>query len=119
MFFDTLHYSKRLQDFGYSEEQADGHATLIGELVETKLATKDDLKAVELCLKEDMKQMETDLRKDMKHMESGIRKDMQSMEVGIRSDMKQLESRLLIKLGGMMTVMATLIPIISKVLNLT
>ena len=62
MFFDTLHYSKRLQDFGYSEEQADGHATLIGELVETKLATKDDLKAVELCLKEDMKKMENVIR---------------------------------------------------------
>ena len=130
IFFDTLHYSKRLQEFGYFKEQDDGHVTLIGELVETKLATKDDLKAVEFCLKEDMKQMETDLRKDMKQMESGIRKDMQAMEsgirkdmqfmeVGIRSDMKQLESRLLIKLGGMMTVLATLIPIISKVMNLT
>ena len=119
IFFDTLHYSKRLQEFGYSKEQDDGHATLIGELVETELATKDDLKAVELCLKEDMKHMESRIRKDMQAMESGIRKDMQSMEVGIRSDMKQLESRLLIKLGGMMTVLATLIPIISKVLNLT
>lgn len=45
--FDTLRYSKKLIKAGVPEPQAEVQAEAIKELIEEKLATKDDLKRLE------------------------------------------------------------------------
>ena len=52
--FDTLQYTKRLREVGVSEEQAEVQAEAIRELIDDKLATKEDIKLV----RKDMKELE-------------------------------------------------------------
>ena len=48
--FDTLSYAKKLQELGFTKEQAEGFAHLQRELIDDKLATKSDLKELEYSL---------------------------------------------------------------------
>lgn len=48
LLFDTLQYAKKLKAAGVPEKQAEVHAEAMAELVDNKLATKQDLKELEL-----------------------------------------------------------------------
>ena len=48
--FDTLAYAKRLKAAGFTEEQAEIQAEALSDLVEARLATKQDLKELEMRL---------------------------------------------------------------------
>ena len=48
--FDTLAYSKKLQELGFTREQSEGFAQLQRELIDDKLATKQDLREMEVRL---------------------------------------------------------------------
>ena len=56
--FDTLAYSKKLQELGFTREQSEGFAHLQRELIDDRLATKQDLLAVKIELQQQMKDME-------------------------------------------------------------
>lgn len=45
---NTLEYAQRLEQSGVPREQAETHATLFYEVLESHLATKQDLKKLEL-----------------------------------------------------------------------
>jgi hypothetical protein len=49
--FDTLRYTKKLREAGYTEQQAEGAAEaqkdILNEVLDTTLATKNDLKELE------------------------------------------------------------------------
>ncbi|MBF0108888.1 MAG: hypothetical protein HQL76_06925 [Magnetococcales bacterium] len=63
--FDTLAYAKKLKAAGVPESQAEVHAEAMAELIEDRLATKQDLKELENNLKRDMKEMELRLKHDL------------------------------------------------------
>lgn len=48
--FDTLQYAKRLKEAGFTEQQAEVQAEALAEIVDDKLATKQDLKELEYRL---------------------------------------------------------------------
>jgi len=54
--FDTLMYSKKLREAGFTEQQAEIQAEAIKELIDNNLATKSDLKKLEerltVCINE-------------------------------------------------------------------
>lgn len=50
LIFDTLQYAKKLKAAGVPEKQAEVHAEAMVELIDNKLATKQDLKELELRL---------------------------------------------------------------------
>ncbi|MDL1976473.1 MAG: CCDC90 family protein [Deltaproteobacteria bacterium] len=52
--FDTLAYAKRLKAAGFTEDQAEIQAQALAEIIEERLATKQDLKELELRLKHDL-----------------------------------------------------------------
>jgi hypothetical protein len=52
--FDTLNFAKRLEQLGFTREQSEGFAQLQREIVDERLATKQDIK---------------DLRAEMREME--------------------------------------------------
>ena len=74
--FDTHAFVKELTKAGMAEEQAEVLARSQAALIAEKLATKQDLKALELCLKRDMKEMETNLKRDMQEMELRLKHDL-------------------------------------------
>lgn len=70
--FNTLLYTKKLEGVGVTRKIAEAHVEILSEVVETKLATKDDL---------------SQLGKDLRH------------------EMREMESRIVIRLGGLMFLM--------------
>ena len=114
--FDTLSYAKKLKAVGFTEEQAEVQAETLSEIIDERLATKQDI----LALKKDIKELETRLKRDMKEMEVGLRHDMKEMEVGLRHDMKEMELRLkhdlTLRLGTMMAASIAIVAVLVKLL---
>ena len=52
--FDTLGYFDKLKAAGFTEQQARVQADALRELIDDKLATKQDIKELELRLKYDL-----------------------------------------------------------------
>jgi hypothetical protein len=52
--FDTLAYSKKMKAVGFTEQQADAQAEAMSEILDEKLATKQDLEIKISQLKEDL-----------------------------------------------------------------
>lgn len=52
--FDTLSYAKKLKSAGFTDAQAEVQAEALAEIIEQRLATKQDV----LELKRDLKEME-------------------------------------------------------------
>ena len=53
--FDTLAYVKKLRSAGVPEKQAEVQAETFAEMLEERVATKQDLKALELRMKQELK----------------------------------------------------------------
>jgi predicted phage-related endonuclease len=88
--FDTLAYSKKLRAAGVPEKQAEVQAEAFAEIIEERLATKQDI----VLLQRDIKTLETDLKRDMKEMEM------------------RLTIRLGVMMAGCIAVVATLVKIL-------
>ena len=101
--FDTLAYSKRLKKAGFTDEQAEVQAEAMAELIDERLATKEDVKNSELALKENVKNSELALRRDMKEME---------LTFDLR--LRELEMRLTIRLGVMMVASIAIVAVLVK-----
>jgi len=56
--FDTLQYAKKLKEAGVPERQAKIQAEALSEIIEDKIATKQDLKELETSLRQEMKELE-------------------------------------------------------------
>ena len=54
MVFNSLNYAKRLEDAGFTRQQAEPQANILSEIVDEKIATKQDLREMELRLKYDL-----------------------------------------------------------------
>ena len=99
--FDTLAYARKLKSAGFTEEQAEIQAEALVEIVDERLATKQDI----LELKRDIKELETTLKRDMKELETTFKRDI-----------KELEMRLTIRLGTMMAISIAVVATLVKLL---
>jgi len=70
--FDTLAYAKKLKAVGFTEEQAEVQAETLVQILNERMATKQDI----IALRRDTKEMETSLRRDMKEMELRLKHDL-------------------------------------------
>jgi len=59
--FDTLAYAKKLKKVGFTEEQAEVQAEALAQIIDERLATKQDI----IALKRDIKEMELRLKHDL------------------------------------------------------
>lgn len=50
MVFNTLKYAKHLEDAGFTRQQAEAQANIISEVMDEKMATKQDLRELEYRL---------------------------------------------------------------------
>ena len=65
LIFDTHAFVKQLTEAGMPEPQAEVLARTHAALIDERLATKDDLQALELRLSNQMKELESRLRYDL------------------------------------------------------
>jgi len=89
--FDTLGFANELKESGVPEKQAEIHVRTIARLVSERLATKDDLKALELATKADIKALELSTKADIKALELSTKADIKALELATKADIKALE----------------------------
>jgi hypothetical protein len=85
--FDTLDFSKRAQEAGFTKEQADFQAREAAHAIENKIASKSDIAELQYEVRTDLTRNKSDLMQEMKMM----------------------EQRLTIKMGGMVGLAVTIL----------
>ncbi len=99
--FDTLTYAKKLRDAGFTQEQAEVQAHALADIVEERLATKQDIAT---------------LHRAMKELETSLKRDIKELETSFQRDMKDMEYRMTIRLGAMLAVSITIMGALVKLL---
>lgn len=90
--FNTLRYAKMLEEVGFSREQAETSIKILVEIMEDKLASKQDLQELESRLQNSVAL----LRSDVQH------------------SVAQTESRLTIRMGTMLAASIAILTAIQK-----
>ena len=88
--FDTHSLVKRLKSVGFTEEQSEVFAEEQARIIDERLATKQDIVA--------------------------LQRDMKALEINLKRDMKELEYRMTIKLGTLMIVAVGAVAALVKLL---
>ena len=70
--FNTLKYARMLEEVGFYRDQAETSVKILVEIMEDKLATKQDLIATSVALKQDMLSFKQELKQDIKELESKL-----------------------------------------------
>ena len=91
---NPLRYVKQLEGVGLSREQAETHVQIIMDFVEGELATKQDLTNVKTGIEQKILDLKTEIKLEISDLNHRL---------------IEMESRLTIKMGAMMTVIAGLI----------
>ena len=99
--FDTLVYAKKLKSVGFTEAQAEALAESQAQLIESRLATKQDIELV---------------RRDMKELETSLKRDMKALDVSLKRDMKEMEMRLTIRMGILIAASIAIVATLVKLL---
>jgi predicted nuclease with TOPRIM domain len=99
--FDTHQFVLDLTKAKMPEAQAEALARHYANLLNDRLATKDDLKLQGLAFKEDMAALRSELKEDMATLRSEFKEDMNVLEhkmdaefVAVRSEIGQLEQKM-------------------------
>lgn len=88
--FDTLTYANKLKAAGFTEEQAGAQAEALRAVVDENLATKNDIALVQ--------------------------RDIKELDTRMGSEMKQMESRITIRLGGLIVGATAVLAVLIKLL---
>ena len=99
--FDTLVYAKKLKSVGFTEAQAEALAESQAQLIESRLATKQDIELV---------------RRDMKELETSLKRDMKASDVSLKRDLKEMEMRLTIRMGILIAASIAIVATLVKLL---
>jgi len=99
--FDTLVYAKKLKSVGFTEAQAEALAESQAQLIESRLATKQDIELV---------------RRDMKELETSLKRDMKALDVSLKRDIKEIEMRLTIRMGILIAASIAIVATLVKLL---
>jgi len=120
--FNTLKYAKRLEAVQFSPEQAEVQSEVLAEVLEERdralaeqaqalAAVQIQLKNQQESHKEDVKTLAT--KGDLRELDSKlsgeialVRKDVEAVEQRLNARMDAMENRMIIKLGGLMVVVA-------------
>ncbi len=108
--FDTLTYAKKLEEAGFTPKQAEVQAFALADIVDERLATKEDIRRLEEVMKANRIAAEKDikaLRIATEHDTALIRKDIEQIHLkietlreGTKKDMEAMRLSMIIWLGG-------------------
>lgn len=104
---DTLSISKQLQESGLSAKEADAIAMQMGKLIDSDLASKQNLKETELTLQRDIEEVRLTLQKDTEEVRLTLQKEIEGVKLtlqkeieGVRLEIKNTELRILDKMNS-------------------
>jgi hypothetical protein len=122
---NTLLYTKKLEDVGVPREQAETHVQIMTDVIQNDLAMKSDLAILRSDLRGDMAELRQEIKNDLTELRQEFKADLAELRQELKSDIaelryevRQMESRLMIKLGGMMAIsMAITISVLTLILK--
>jgi uncharacterized protein YwgA len=131
--FDTHVAVKKLQEAGFTEQQAEAQTALLMDVIAGEVATKRDIEAVKLDienvraeLKRDIEAVRRDIeavKLDIENVRAELKRDIETLRtelkhdiVELRRDMKEQELRLTIKLGAMLAIAVGAVATLVKLL---
>lgn len=106
--FNAFKYSKKLEEVGFTHEEAEASVNVLWDIMEENLATKQDI----LEVKQGIKDVRTELKQDIANLRNEV-------SIGLSEvyhTIDKLESKLVIKLGGMLIVAMGMILTLQKIL---
>jgi hypothetical protein len=107
--FDTHAYVKQLIDAGFSEQQAEAQAELLGAFVESSFISKHDLKALESRLTSGLREeTETVLKQERELLLAGLRGDLERLQAEI-SEIRQRTAELKARLLWLVVLQASIV----------
>ncbi|MDD3581613.1 MAG: hypothetical protein PHW74_11395 [Desulfobacca sp.] len=114
--FDTLEFAKRLREAEFTEKQAEALATAVAEIIESRLATKEDI----ALLQRDIEQLRADVKRDIEELRAELKRDMKELELRLEEKISMTELRLkhdlTLRLGIMMTAAVAIVAALVKLL---
>ena len=124
--FNTLKYAKILQEVGFSREQAETSIKLLEEVMEEKLASKQDLKDFGALMHSDFRQYKTEMRSEFEQFKTEMRGEFEQFKTEMRSEFAQFksemhhlilqsENRLTIRMGGMIAAAVAIISALQRI----
>ena len=94
LIFDTHAFVRQLTEAGMPEPQAEVLARTQAALIDERLATKEDLQALELRLSNQIKELEARLTNQNKELEARLTNQNKELEARLTNQNKELDSRL-------------------------
>ena len=135
--FNTLKYAKILQEVGFSREQAETSIKLLEEVMEEKLASKQDLKDFGALMHSDFRQYKTEMRSEFEQFKTEMRSEFEQFKTEMRGEFEQFktemrsefaqfksemhhlilqsENRLTIRMGGMIAAAVAIISALQRI----
>ena len=139
--FDSLSYANKLEEVGFTREQAEVQATILTDYLDSTLVSKKDMvnstnelkrdiadthvkiEALRTELKRDIEQLRTELKRDIAetHVKieacrTDLKRDIEELRMEMNLKIDQLGDRMTIKLGSIMVVGIAAMVAIQKLL---
>lgn len=103
--FNALRYTKRLEEVGFTKQQAETALEIGIEVMNDNLSSKEDLKELGLVLKGELRQemgeLSSTLRQEMNELSSTLRQEMSDLKIEIKEEMHGFQDRLTLRMGAM------------------
>jgi DNA repair exonuclease SbcCD nuclease subunit len=97
--FDTLAYARRMEQVGFTREQAEALAEEQAKLIDERLATKADTAAI----RADIEAHRLTTTRDIETLRLATTRDIERLRTELKNDMELLKRDLTIRLGGLIT----------------
>jgi hypothetical protein len=94
--FDTHASVKKLKEAGFTEQQAEAQVQVFSEIIESNLATKQDLKEVEIAFKQDLKEIEIALKQDS----ASLKRDIELLRAETKRDLAEMKGEIIRWMAG-------------------
>ena len=126
--FNTLRYAKMLEEVGFSRDQAETSVKILVEIMEDKLASKQDLQDFRVASKQDLQDLRVaskqdlqDLRIEAQQAKTEVQYSITQLESKLnyslkemRTDLQQMELKLTIRMGTMLAASIAILTAIQK-----
>jgi hypothetical protein len=121
--FDTLTYTKQLEAAGFPPKQAEALAMALLAVVDENLATKQDIENLRAATAHDIEELRGATKRDIEGFRGATKRDIEELRLAmkhdielLRRDLKEAESRIIIRLGGLIVVAVGALAVLQKVL---
>ena len=114
--FDTLAFAKKLRGSGYTDAQAEAlaeaQAEVFRQMLESTLATKDDIQELQRATKADIQELRMATQADIRELDQKIERLDQKIDVMVRDAVKDMK----IWFGGMLVLAIGVVAALVKLL---